>query len=83
MSAVRFFRYRREESDLHELADFDNESWQREVVNAYRDNFGWKKLFQLVPVAGMVFGALINRGALQDVSEAAKMLYRKRRVRSG
>ncbi|GGG08545.1 EcsC family protein [Paenibacillus abyssi] len=52
----------------------------REVVASYRDNFGWKKLFQMVPVAGMVFGAWINRGTLQDVAEAGKMLYRKRRI---
>lgn len=52
----------------------------REVIMTYRDNFGWKKLFQLVPVAGMVFGAWVNRGTLQDVAEAAKMLYRKRRI---
>jgi hypothetical protein len=52
----------------------------REVVAVYRDNFGWKKLFQMIPVAGMVFGAFINRGMLNDVAEAAVMLYRKRRV---
>ncbi|QYR24163.1 EcsC family protein [Paenibacillus sp. sptzw28] len=52
----------------------------REVVAVYRDNFGWKKLFQLVPVAGMLFGAFINRSTLQDAAEAATMLYRKRRV---
>ncbi|TLS51165.1 EcsC family protein [Paenibacillus antri] len=52
----------------------------REVVASYRDNFGWKKLFQLVPIAGMVFGAYINRGTLKDVAEAGKMLYRKRRI---
>ncbi|GMX62965.1 EcsC family protein [Paenibacillus elgii] len=75
---------------LEELADFDNEHRQRdaisqlqgwrEVVTIYRDNFGWKKLFQLVPVAGMIFGAVLNRSTLQDVAEAGKMLYRKRRV---
>ncbi|KZE79602.1 hypothetical protein AV654_14970 [Paenibacillus elgii] len=75
---------------LEELADFDNEHRQRdaisqlqgwrEVVTIYRDNFGWKKLFQLVPVAGMIFGAVLNRSTLQDVGEAGKMLYRKRRV---
>ncbi|MEC0211269.1 EcsC family protein [Paenibacillus ehimensis] len=75
---------------LEELADFDNEHRQRdaisqlqgwrEVVMIYRDNFGWKKLFQLVPVAGMIFGAVLNRSTLQDVAEAGKMLYRKRRV---
>ncbi|HZG58635.1 EcsC family protein [Paenibacillus sp.] len=52
----------------------------REVVAGYRDNFGWKKLFQLVPVAGMIFGAYINRGTLKDVAEAGKMLYKKRRI---
>lgn len=52
----------------------------REVVTVYRDNFGWKKLFQMIPVAGMLFGAFINRGMLNDVAEAATMLYRKRRV---
>ncbi|MCA0754149.1 EcsC family protein [Paenibacillus sp. N4] len=52
----------------------------REVVMIYRDNFGWKKLFQMIPVAGMLFGAFINRGMLNDVAEAATMLYRKRRV---
>ncbi|MEK8130661.1 EcsC family protein [Paenibacillus filicis] len=75
---------------LEELADFGNDLRQREalsqlqgwreVVAAYRDNFGWKKLFQLVPIAGMLFGAVLNRGTLQDVTEAATMLYRKRRV---
>nr|WP_150270288.1 EcsC family protein [Paenibacillus tepidiphilus] len=52
----------------------------REVVTLYRDNWGWKKLFQAVPVAGMFFGAFINRKALEDVAEAAQMLYRKRRI---
>ncbi len=52
----------------------------REVVTMYRDNFGWKKLFQMIPIAGMLFGAFINRGMLNDVAEAATMLYRKRRV---
>lgn len=55
------------------------QGWQ-EVVAVYRDNFGWKKLFQLIPVAGMLFGAVINKGMLNDVAEAAKMLYRKRRA---
>ncbi|MGO4370257.1 EcsC family protein [Paenibacillus sp. MCAF20] len=52
----------------------------REVVTVYRDNFGLKKLFQLIPIAGIVFGAFINRSTLNDVAEAATMLYRKRRV---
>lgn len=75
---------------LEDLADFDNPDREREslsqlkgwseVVASYRDNFGWKKLFQLVPVAGAIFGAIINRGTLKDVAEAATMLYRKRRI---
>ncbi|WP_256710634.1 EcsC family protein [Paenibacillus sp. FSL H8-0548] len=75
---------------LEELSSYDQlrksnqmmsqlQGW-REVVMVYRDNFGWKKLFQMIPVAGMLFGAFINRGMLNDVAEAATMLYRKRRV---
>lgn len=52
----------------------------REVFATYRDNWGWKKLFQMIPVAGILFGAWINRGTLKDVGESAKMLYRKRRI---
>ncbi|MNI32630.1 EcsC protein family protein [compost metagenome] len=52
----------------------------KEVIMVYRDNWGWKKLLQAVPVAGMFFGAFINRKALEDVAEAAQMLYRKRRI---
>lgn len=52
----------------------------REVILAYRDNYGWKKLFQMVPVLGMIFGAFINRYTIQDVAEAGEMLYQKRRA---
>lgn len=52
----------------------------REVVLGYRDTFGWKKLFQLVPVAGMVFGAAANRSTLNDITETGMMLYKKRRI---
>ncbi|KAB7672026.1 EcsC family protein [Bacillus sp. B1-b2] len=52
----------------------------REVFLSYRDNFGWKKLFQMVPVAGMIFGAFINKSAINEVGEVASMLYQKRRV---
>ncbi|MFC4409109.1 EcsC family protein [Chungangia koreensis] len=52
----------------------------REVVFSYRDNYGWQKLFQMVPVAGLVFGAFINRSAINDIAEAGQMLYRKRRI---
>jgi hypothetical protein len=52
----------------------------REVVTTFRDSFGWKKLFQMIPIAGMIFGAFINRSSISDVAEAGKMLFRKRRI---
>lgn len=52
----------------------------REVVLAYRDNFGWKKLFQIVPIAGIVFGAYLNKSTIENVAETGMMLYRKRRI---
>ncbi|WP_409509447.1 EcsC family protein [Bacillus spizizenii] len=77
-------------SILQELKDYDQDrtyknvasqiqGW-REVVLGYRDTFGWKKLFQLVPVAGMVFGAAANRSTLNDITETGMMLYKKRRI---
>lgn len=75
---------------LEELAEFDNPAAQkdvmaqlqgwREVVVTYTENFGWKKLFQMVPIAGILFGAYLNRSTVQDVAEAGMMLYRKRRI---
>ena len=53
--------------------------WQ-EVFYTYRDQYGWKKLFQMIPVLGILFGAYANKGMIEDVSEAGMMLYRKRRV---
>ena len=53
--------------------------WQ-EVFFTYRDQFGWKKLLQMVPVAGMIFGAFVNKGMIEDFSETGMMLYRKRRI---
>ncbi|WP_299094421.1 EcsC family protein [uncultured Metabacillus sp.] len=52
----------------------------REVVYTYRDQFGWKKLLQMVPIAGMVFGAITNRSMIHDLAETGMMLYRKRRI---
>ncbi|MGG0717956.1 EcsC family protein [Robertmurraya massiliosenegalensis] len=52
----------------------------REVIMAYRDNFGWKKLFQMIPIAGMIFGSFINKSMIHDIGETGKMLYKKRRV---
>lgn len=55
------------------------QGWQ-EVFYTYRDQLGWKKLFQMIPIAGMVFGAYANKGMIQDVAETGIMLYRKRRI---
>lgn len=52
----------------------------REMVMIYTENFGWKKLFQLVPVAGMVFGGYLNRKTVEETAEAGRMLYKKRRA---
>lgn len=75
---------------LEELSSFDDPHAQRdviaqlqgwrEVVVTYTENFGWKKLFQMVPIAGILFGAYLNRSTVQDVAEAGMMLYRKRRI---
>ncbi|MGN7470100.1 EcsC family protein [Brevibacillus sp. SAFN-007a] len=75
---------------LAELSRFDEPAAQkdvlaqlqgwREVVLTYTENFGWKKLLQLVPIAGILFGAYLNRSTVQDVAEAGRMLYRKRRI---
>ena len=72
-------------SMLHNREDYQAEmisqlkGWQ-EVFYTYRDQYGWKKLFQMIPVLGMVFGAYANKGMIEDVAEAGTMLYRKRRV---
>jgi len=52
----------------------------REVVMMQVENFGWKKLFQMIPIAGIVFGAVLNKKTVEDVAETAQMLYRKRRI---
>lgn len=52
----------------------------REVVITYRDQVGWKKLFQMIPIVGLIFGAFINRSAVNDLAETGMMLYRKRRI---
>ncbi|MFC0187493.1 EcsC family protein [Fictibacillus aquaticus] len=66
-------------SETNRQAFSQVQGW-REVVMTYRDNYGWKKLFQMVPVAGIVFGAFINRSAIDEVAETGMMLYKKRRV---
>lgn len=52
----------------------------REVVMTHRDQIGWKKLFQMIPIVGLLVGAFINRSAVNDLAEAGMMLYRKRRI---
>lgn len=79
------------EAILKELSSFYNnpdrsnemmsqlQGW-REVVYTFRDQFGWKKLFQMVPIAGIIFGAFTNRSMINDVSEVGKMMYQKRLI---
>jgi len=50
----------------------------REVVLSYRDQFGWKKLFQIIPIAGALFGAFTNRSMVHELGETGMMLYKKR-----
>lgn len=65
----------------HENMISQIQGW-REVVYNYRDSFGWKKLFQLVPIAGILFGAASNRSQLKGIAETGIMQYRKRRILS-
>lgn len=75
---------------IDELAEYDNPDKQvqvvsqmqgwREVFDSYSESFGWKKLFQLIPIAGMVFGSVSNKNTISDVAEAGKMLYKKRLI---
>lgn len=74
----------KELSEYHSPQNKDNtvsqiEGW-REVILAYKDNFGLKKLFQVIPIVGMLFGAYFNKKSIEDVAEVGKMLYKKRRV---
>jgi hypothetical protein len=75
---------------LNELGDYHNENRSREIISqlqgwrevtlAYTESFGWKKLLQMVPVAGIVFGAFANRSMVSDLAETGTMLYQKRRI---
>ncbi|WP_102348951.1 EcsC family protein [Bacillus sp. Marseille-P3661] len=78
---------------LRELSDYSSldpnkkeetlsqvQGW-REVIISYRDNFGWKKLFQMIPIAGMIFGSIINKSMVNDIGETGRMLYKKRRIK--
>lgn len=77
LSQLSKFDKQDEETKREVLSEI--QGW-REVVLTYRDQFGWKKLFQMIPIAGLVFGAFINRSAINDIAEAGMMLYRKRRI---
>ncbi|MGE6632086.1 EcsC family protein [Bacillus sp. NPDC077027] len=66
-------------SKKHENMMSQLQGW-KEVAYNYRDSFGWKKLFQLVPIAGILFGAVSNRTQLKGIAETGMMQYRKRRI---
>ena len=75
---------------LDEIGQFDADQNQdqmvsqlqgwSEVLQTYRDQFGWKKLFQMIPIIGVIFGAYTNKSIMDDTAEVAIMLYRKRRI---
>ncbi|MGE7766323.1 EcsC family protein [Peribacillus sp. NPDC096540] len=67
-----------ESESNRELAS-ELQGW-REVVYTYRDQFGWKKLLQMVPIAGIIFGAFTNRSMIADMADTGMMLYKKRRI---
>ncbi|TCP29230.1 EcsC family protein [Scopulibacillus darangshiensis] len=52
----------------------------REVFNTYRDHIGWKKLLQVIPIAGMIIGSFLNKGMIENVAETGQMFYKKRRI---
>lgn len=54
--------------------------WQ-EVFYTFRDQFGWKKFFQAIPIAGILFGSIANKNMIETIAETGDMLYRKRRVK--
>lgn len=75
---------------LRELSDYANrgdskemasqiQGW-REVILSYQEQYSFKKVFRLVPVVGIIFGALSNRSMIEEVSDTGMMLYRKRRI---
>lgn len=71
--------YDHPEGNLNKQTISQVQGW-REVMVSYRDNFGWKKLFQMIPIAGMIFGSFVNKSMIDDIGEAGKMLYKKRRI---
>ncbi|TCS93494.1 EcsC family protein [Hazenella coriacea] len=69
-----------ETNDYHDRQAVSQVEGWREVIANYRDTYGWKKIFQIVPIIGIFFGAWINRSTIQEVAETGQMLYQKRRV---
>lgn len=63
----------------HEEVIAQLQGW-REVSLTFMDNMAWKKIFQIIPVAGMVFGAYMNRSHIADIANTGQMLYKKRRI---
>ena len=75
---------------LEDLAEYSNpdksrqvfaqmQGW-REVLLVQTENYGWKKLFQMIPIAGILFGAYLNRKTIEETAEVARNLYRKRKI---
>ncbi|WP_026906801.1 EcsC family protein [Paucisalibacillus globulus] len=67
------------DEDTERFVMSELQGW-REVFFTFRDQFGWKKLFQMIPIAGLLIGAFTNRSAVKDIAEAGRMLYRKRKI---
>ncbi|RAK22097.1 EcsC family protein [Anoxybacillus vitaminiphilus] len=66
-------------NDEHQQVFSQLQGW-REVMMTFRDQYGWKKLLQMIPIVGIIFGAILNKSMIEGISEAGKMLYRKRRI---
>ena len=77
---------------LKELSAYEDESrssetlseiqgWSETVI-AFTHNIGWTKLFQIIPIAGIAIGSIMNRSHIHDVAETAQMMYKKRAIHS-
>ncbi|HSH25408.1 MAG TPA: EcsC family protein [Massilibacterium sp.] len=67
------------EKNKHKQLVSQVQGW-REVVASYTESFSLKKIFQMVPIAGILFGAFSNKLILEDISEVGMMFYKKRRI---
>ncbi|AYK08246.1 EcsC family protein [Brevibacillus laterosporus] len=68
-----------DEGEKHQEIIAQLQGW-REVSLTYMDSMAWKKLFQLIPIVGMFFGAFTNRTQIADIAMTGQMLYKKRRI---